>query len=240
MSLHASCRSPVWILCAYLSPAYLHWRLLLVLLSQLRSVIASCALLHPLCQLCAVGACHINGMLGLYNARCAHGFLGKVALCLPALDTVHLLGANGADGIAGTMGAQLNWSLCTCCRRCCELLQADLVAEASLPVVDGGGPVDAFCGWFDVTFQGSPEHLADDPVKLSTGPDATGPTHWGQQVFMMHPSVDCAAGDNLQVKVHVSRQKENHRLLELQLDVKVEGNSVHATKEVRQLNWHID
>jgi hypothetical protein len=33
------------------------------------------------------------------------------------------------------------------------LLQADLLAEVSLPIVDACGPVDAFCGWFDVEFK---------------------------------------------------------------------------------------
>ncbi len=56
---------------------------------------------------------------------------------------------------------------------CAVLLQADLVANAELPIVDGG-PVDALCGWFDVTFAGSTQQPADESVKLSTGPDATG------------------------------------------------------------------
>ncbi|KAF6257552.1 protein arginine N-methyltransferase [Scenedesmus sp. NREL 46B-D3] len=119
-------------------------------------------------------------------------------------------------------------------------LKADLVAEVSLPIVDACGPVDAFCGWFDVEFKGSEQNPADDPVKLPTAPDATGPTHWGQQVFMLHPSIDVASGDSLATKVKVARQKVNHRLLELDLEVKVTGNSIHATGEPRQLNWHID
>eukprot|EP00882_Tetradesmus_deserticola_P026662 GHRQ01029430.1.p1 GENE.GHRQ01029430.1~~GHRQ01029430.1.p1 ORF type:complete len:489 (+),score=148.86 GHRQ01029430.1:167-1633(+) len=182
-------------------------------------------------------------------------------------------------------------------------LKADLLAEVSLPIVDACGPVDAFCGWFDVEFkvrpapacllgrcpwyctptcscqsrtahpllcptllpysrvcfnplslltghlmvllgllclQGSGQNPADDPMKLSTAPDATGPTHWGQQVFMLHPSIDVASGDSLTTKVKVARQKVNHRLLELDIEVKVTGNSIHATGEPRQLNWHID
>jgi protein arginine N-methyltransferase 1 len=93
---------------------------------------------------------------------------------------------------------------------------------------------------FDACVQGSDENPADDPVKLPTAPDATGPTHWGQQVFMLHPSIDVASGDSLATKVKVTRQKVNHRLLELDLEVKVTGNSIHATGEPRQLNWHID
>ena len=45
-----------------------------------------------------------------------------------------------------------------------------------------GGPVDGFVGFFDVQFKGSPENPAQMEVLLSTAPDATGATHWGQQV----------------------------------------------------------
>jgi protein arginine N-methyltransferase 1 len=37
-----------------------------------------------------------------------------------------------------------------------------------------GGPVQAFCGWFDVQFKGSDESPADTPVTLTTAPDPTG------------------------------------------------------------------
>lgn len=112
-----------------------------------------------------------------------------------------------------------------CCAVLCAPVQADLKAQIKLPIVDGG-PVDAFCGYFDVTFGGSEQNpagewhrlsstgcmqlvmigwyqhtkqhqpgpdlftvpclllcrAADENVKLSTAPDATGATHWGQQV----------------------------------------------------------
>jgi protein arginine N-methyltransferase 1 len=41
------------------------------------------------------------------------------------------------------------------------LLQADLKASIKLPIVDGG-PVDAFCGYFDVTFGGSEQNPAGE------------------------------------------------------------------------------
>lgn len=44
------------------------------------------------------------------------------------------------------------------------------------------GPVDAFCGWFDTQFKGSAENATTTEVTLSTAPDPTGATHWGQQV----------------------------------------------------------
>lgn len=40
--------------------------------------------------------------------------------------------------------------------------------------VADGGPVDALCGFFDVSFRGSDENPADIDVKLTTAPDPTG------------------------------------------------------------------
>lgn len=40
-------------------------------------------------------------------------------------------------------------------------MQADLKAQMKLPIVDGG-PVDAFCGYFDVTFGGSEQNPAGE------------------------------------------------------------------------------
>ena len=50
---------------------------------------------------------------------------------------------------------------------------------------------------------------------LSTAPDPTGATHWGQQTFSLHPAVDCAPGDALVGRITVVRKKENHRLMEV-------------------------
>jgi protein arginine N-methyltransferase 1 len=52
-------------------------------------------------------------------------------------------------------------------------------------------------------------------VQLSTAPDPTGATHWGQQTFSLHPAVDCAPGDALQGSIKIVRKKENHRLMEV-------------------------
>lgn len=45
------------------------------------------------------------------------------------------------------------------CGVVCCAVQADLKAQIKLPIVDGG-PVDAFCGYFDVTFGGSEQNTA--------------------------------------------------------------------------------
>ncbi len=48
---------------------------------------------------------------------------------------------------------------------------------------------------------------------LSTAPDATGATHWGQQVFFMNPPIAVAPGDWISCDVDFQRKKENHRLM---------------------------
>ena len=52
-------------------------------------------------------------------------------------------------------------------------------------------------------------------VLLSTAPDPTGATHWGQQTFALHPPIDCAPGDAIVGDITVVRKKENHRLMEV-------------------------
>lgn len=84
----------------------------------------------------------------------------------------------------------------------------------------------------------------DESIKLSTAPDATGATHWGQQVFMMHPPVDCAPDDSLAVDITVSRREDNHRLLAVEMGVTVTGTSSYAQGEgsvgTRKLKWNVD
>lgn len=50
-----------------------------------------------------------------------------------------------------------------------------------------------------------------------------GATHWGQQVFYIHPTMDCAPGDKVNAKFTMVRKKENHRLLQIKMAVKVRG-----------------
>ena len=100
------------------------------------------------------------------------------------------------------------------------------------------GPVDAFCGWFDVSFAGSEQHPADSTVMLTTAPDATGSTHWGQQVFYVHPGIGCVSGDELKCSVKVARREDNHRLLNVDLKVKVESQT--GSSSSYQLNYNMD
>ena len=77
----------------------------------------------------------------------------------------------------------------------CMLLQASFKMD-----VFEAGPIEGLCGFFDVQFRGSPENPADYDVLLSTAPDPTGATHWGQQSFVLHPSVACAPGEMIKAQ----------------------------------------
>jgi protein arginine N-methyltransferase 1 len=98
-----------------------------------------------------------------------------------------------------------------------------------MTMVDAG-PVEGFAGFFDVTFAGSKEQPADSEVVLTTAPDPTGATHWGQQSFYVNPAIDCAPGDSLRCGVNVTRRSDNQRLLNVGLSVRVEGGSMFAER----------
>jgi protein arginine N-methyltransferase 1 len=87
--------------------------------------------------------------------------------------------------------------------------------------VTENGPIEAYAGFFDTQFNGSPQNPTDMPVTLSTAPDPTGATHWGQQSFFLHPAVEARAGDKVRVEFEMRRQRENHRLMEVTLKHKV-------------------
>ena len=100
--------------------------------------------------------------------------------------------------------------------------QNTLQSTFSMTVTESGA-VEAFAGFFDTEFRGSEEHPTDMPVTLSTAPDPTGATHWGQQSFMLHPPIECAAGDKIECEFEMHRRKENHRLLEVKVVHRVVG-----------------
>ncbi|RZC92003.1 hypothetical protein C5167_027892 [Papaver somniferum] len=74
-----------------------------------------------------------------------------------------------------------------------------------------------FAGWFDVHFRGNKENPAKTEVELTTAPSMENGTHWGQQVFLLHPSIHVREGDELNVSFSMDRSKENHRLMEVEL-----------------------
>lgn len=85
--------------------------------------------------------------------------------------------------------------------------------------------MDAFCGWFDVQFRGSEANPATTDVTLSTAPDPTGATHWGQQSFFLHPPVECAEGDTIACSIEVVRRTDNQRLMDVAIRHQVEGRA---------------
>lgn len=82
-----------------------------------------------------------------------------------------------------------------------------------------------FSGWFDVHFQGSKVNPAEQVVELTTEPSENDSTHWGQQVFLLHPSVPVSAGDDLAINFSMIRSKENHRLMEVELECEIKQSS---------------
>ncbi|XP_050235475.1 protein arginine N-methyltransferase PRMT10 [Mercurialis annua] len=88
-----------------------------------------------------------------------------------------------------------------------------------------GTRLSAFGGWFDVHFKGRGDDPAQQEIELTTAPSTDNGTHWGQQVFVVHPPIHTNVGDNLNVSFTMSRSKENHRLMEVELGCDVISKS---------------
>ncbi|KAL4653997.1 hypothetical protein ACB092_01G346300 [Castanea dentata] len=78
-----------------------------------------------------------------------------------------------------------------------------------------------FGGWFDVHFRGRREDPAQKEIELTTAPSFDNGTHWGQQVFLVNPTIRVTEGDNLKFSFLMIRSKENHRLMEVELGCEV-------------------
>ncbi|KAJ0030786.1 protein arginine N-methyltransferase PRMT10-like [Pistacia vera] len=82
-----------------------------------------------------------------------------------------------------------------------------------------------FGGWFDVHFRGSKVDPAQKEIELTTAPSMDDSTHWGQQVFLLHPPIHVSEGDDLNVSFSMNRSKENHRLMEIELSCDIRQSS---------------
>ncbi|CAG9460576.1 unnamed protein product [Pedinophyceae sp. YPF-701] len=121
-----------------------------------------------------------------------------------------------------------------------EELKAPLKAQFSMPL-DCDGPVEALCGYFDCKFAGSAQRPAYQTVELTTAPDATGATHWGQQVFLCHPPIKAMMGDRIDCDIEVVRRKDNQRLMEVAVAYQVNGDSDLAQGAAkRSIKWNIE
>ncbi|KAL6861509.1 hypothetical protein ACP4OV_017209 [Aristida adscensionis] len=88
--------------------------------------------------------------------------------------------------------------------------------QVALPISLDGGRLAALAGWFDVHFRGSKQNPAAEEVELTTAPNEHGGTHWGQQVFLLTPSLKVTKGDTVNVSFSMVRSKENHRLMDME------------------------
>ncbi|CAN6861288.1 unnamed protein product [Brassica oleracea var. botrytis] len=82
-----------------------------------------------------------------------------------------------------------------------------------------------FGGWFDVHFRGRKEDPAQQEIELTTAPSEQHCTHWGQQVFIMADPINVGEGDHLNLGLVMSRSKENHRLMEVELECEIKEAS---------------
>ena len=96
----------------------------------------------------------------------------------------------------------------------CESHLLSVQEHFELQIVEAA-PIEAFAGFFDVQFKGSPQNPASFEVLLSTAPDPDCGTHWGQQVFHLYPSINAQPGDRISGDINISRKKENHRLMQV-------------------------
>lgn len=100
--------------------------------------------------------------------------------------------------------------------------------------------LSSFAGWFDVDFKGSPQNPAPTPVTLSTAP-YIGYTHWGQQSFLVAPPIQVCDGDVVEGEVHITRRRDNHRLLNVRIDFALKRVEAEAQPSQRQVvQYHID
>eukprot|EP00210_Caulerpa_lentillifera_P006839 g6538.t1 len=92
------------------------------------------------------------------------------------------------------------------------------------------GSIDALCGFFDVTFAGSPENPVEVPVRLTTAPDPVKCTHWGQLSFSLIPSLKCSPQTTLPLSVTLVRRKDNHRLMNMVVEFQGDEGSPYSGK----------
>ena len=167
--------------------------------------------------------------------------------------------------LAGVGAPMLELDLNTCTVADIEVIKANVTMQISMPAgLDGDDedtamgeaaeapaaeqPLQGIVGWFDVEFRGSEKNPAQQlhpPVVLSTAPDASGATHWGQQLFPVAPgAVTVRDGDVLHAEVKLERREENHRLLRLYFDMCKQPKGTRP-KDVDwnaqvALRWNID
>ncbi|KAK6151785.1 hypothetical protein DH2020_014420 [Rehmannia glutinosa] len=97
----------------------------------------------------------------------------------------------------------------------------DVRASISSSITEENARLCGFGGWFDVHFRGSNKSPAQQEIELTTAPSEDTGTHWGQQVFLLHPPQRVQCGDNLTFHFSMSRSKDNHRLMDVDLSCEI-------------------
>eukprot|EP01024_Parvocaulis_polyphysoides_P037993 TRINITY_DN339_c1_g1_i4.p1 TRINITY_DN339_c1_g1~~TRINITY_DN339_c1_g1_i4.p1 ORF type:complete len:384 (-),score=76.81 TRINITY_DN339_c1_g1_i4:606-1718(-) len=100
--------------------------------------------------------------------------------------------------------------------------------------------IEGFCGYFDVEFKGSPQNPCQSAVTLTTAPDATGCTHWGQLTFPAYPSVKMNAEGKVACNMSVTRRKENQRLLRVEITTTVKFDTDGSKDISRKFLYNVD
>ena len=111
------------------------------------------------------------------------------------------------------------------------------------PGPSGETRVGAFAGWFDVTFAGSKENPCENPVELTTAPDANGATHWGQQAFYMFPEIYASDGAVISGTFDMMRRQDNQRLYNVRIGWTQADKDSGVTNEQigrRGIVWQIE
>ncbi|XP_051113740.1 protein arginine N-methyltransferase PRMT10 [Andrographis paniculata] len=88
-----------------------------------------------------------------------------------------------------------------------------------------------FAGWFDVHFRGSDQNPVQKEVELTTAPSEDAGTHWGQQVFILDRPERVQVADDLTIQFSMSRSKENHRLMEVDIKYEIRRQSVRTSQK---------
>nr|QEG03106.1 arginine N-methyltransferase PRMT10 isoform X1 [Cymbidium ensifolium] len=114
---------------------------------------------------------------------------------------------------------------------------SNVFANFLLPINVDRTRLSAFAGWFDVHFRGNLQNPVEQEVELTTAPRIDCSTHWGQQVFLIHPPLRVDEGDRLVVTFSMSRSRENHRLMDVNFTYELQQSSGKCFKPVARMYY---
>jgi protein arginine N-methyltransferase 1 len=98
--------------------------------------------------------------------------------------------------------------------------------------------LSGFAGWFEVDFLGSAQNPAPSKVTLSTAPHI-GYTHWGQQCFFLHPSIETLDADHVEGYINIVRRKDFQRLMNVEIGYRLKQKDHNLTEDIIHL-FHME